>query len=205
MESRASMRPGLGALEFNVSADSHRNVVRSRGADVVTAPEDDFRFDGRVEVEGRPDEVSAVVSDFLARIVEFVGKTHREFLVEVKRRFDIEHPLVFREDLLFGRGFVVGEKSLEIACRQVEETVVKGRFDEEGVDSVSLVGVHTPGRRDPVVEAVRALCVLNFRSECIRVGTADFLAENPVEARGNRETFFRFGNQVKAVADECCE
>lgn len=205
MESRARMRPGLDALEFNVSADSHRDVVRSRGADVVTAPEDDFRFDGRVEVEGRSDEVPAVVSDFLARIVEFVGKAHREFLVEVERRFDVEHPLVFRKDLLFGGSLVVGEKRLEIASSQVEKAVVEGRFDEEGVDTVAFVRVHSPGRRNPVVEAVRALRVLDFRSESIRVGTADFLAEDPVKARGNREAFFRLGNQVETVSDKCGE
>ncbi len=122
--------------------------------------------------------------------------------MEVERRFDIEHPLVFRENLFFGGSFVVGEKRLEVAGGQVEESVVEGRFDEEGMYAVAFVRVHSPGSGNPVVEAVRALCVLDFRSERIRVGTADFLAENPVEARSNRKAFFRLGNQVESVGDE---
>ena len=191
-----------GSLELDVSTDTHGEVVRSAAANVVTSPEDEFRFDGRVEVEGRAKEMATVVMFFDTWIVEFVGKSHGELLVQIHGRFDVEHAFVFGERLVDDRRILVGEESLVVRTCEVEELVVEGRFYEEGVDSVTLIRVSSPGRVDAIAKVVRALCVLDFCTEGISVRTADFLAEYPVEARGNRKAFVRFRNQIETVGDE---
>ena len=147
--------------------------------------------------------MATVSVDFFAGVMKFISESHGKFFMQIQGRFYVEHPFVFGKSLIYHRGILVGEKRLVIACRQIEKSVAKRRFYKKCVDAVSLVRVGSPSGGDAVVENICAFGVLHFGSQRISVRAADFFAENPVEARGNRQAFFGFGYQVEAVSEEC--
>ena len=169
--------------------------------EVIAVPEDDFGVHGRVDVMVHAQELEVVAMNFLVRIVVFVADTQGVLLVDVEAGFNGEQHLVVCHELGLGRVALVGN-GVEVGQSEVENGVVHARFEQEGVDTLSLVRVESPYGVDAVVEILVALGVVDFGTEDVGVGPADFGTEHPVEARGDDQVLVSVVDERKAVGGE---
>ena len=172
-------------------------------AEVIAEPEDEIRVEGRIEVEIHAEELEFVLFDFGIRIVVFEADAESELLCDVEARFEGEEHLVVRENLFASRTVILVDNGVEVVETEVEDAVVHARFDEEGVDAVTLVRVQAIDGIDAIVEHFEALGVVEFCTEHVAVTTSDFGTERPVHTRGDGQVFVRAVHELDAVAGEC--